>query len=215
MLEADNTLDSVPNDAAVEYAFGVDVTGVDGFEVDLPLSGDSCFDPMSSRVPVYIGESRLPVAGVFSLQTLGACAAPDFEPECGAPAIDPATDPGLYLWRDCEAPSPAADWTVRAVGGGLPFGAYAGQLSADVPLTASGFRLGGGAVLDSAPGDALVDFIINVGGNGMDGLDTQVPADATTCFDPQTLPLGAEVFVGQGKLGVSGPFSLEDLGSCD
>lgn len=214
-LEPNDVLDSVPNDATIEYAFGVGGGGVDGFEVELPLNGDNCFDPLNSGLPVYVGGSRLAVSGAFSLQTLGACTPPDFEPECGEPFFDPATDPGLYLWRNCEAPGAAADWAMRVVGGGLPWGPYAGQLSADVPLAAAGFGLEGNDTLDSTPGDTLIDFILNVGGNGVDGFATQVPAGATTCFDPQTLPLGAGVYVGQGKLAVAGPFNLENLDLCN
>ena len=145
---------------------------------------------------MYVGETRLPVSGAFSLQTLGACTPPDFEPECGEPFFDPATDAGLYLWRNCESPGSAAQWSARAVGGGLPWGPYAGALTATVPLAATGVGLEGNDSLDSVPGDGVVDFTLNVGGNGVDGLETQIPAGASSCFDPQTLPPGAQVFVG-------------------
>ncbi len=214
-LEPNDVLDSVPNDATIEYAFGVGGGGVDGFQVELPLGGDNCFEPQDSGLPVYVGGTRLSVSGAFSLQTLGACTPPDFEPECGEPFFDPAIDPGLYLWRNCDALGTTADWTMRVVGGGLPWGPYAGQLIADMPLVATGFSLEGSDTLDSTPADALIDFILNVGGNGVDGFATQIPAGSTTCFDTQTLPLGAQVYVGQGKLAVAGPFNLENLGVCN
>jgi hypothetical protein len=36
----------------------------------------------------------------------------------------------------------------------------------------------------------------------------------TTCFNPTTLPAGAQVYVGPGQQVVSGSFELGSLGTC-
>ena len=214
-LEPHDSLDAQPDDALIDYRFGVGENGVDGFEVDLALGSDNCFDPLASNIPIHVGESRIPVSGAFDLRTLGACSAPDFEPECGAPNFNAATEPGLYIWRDCEAPSTDARWKIRTAGGGLPWLPYRGELTATTtPLRTTGVDLESNDTLDTVPGDALLDFILNVGGTGQDGFEIDLPAGEAACFDVQTVPAGAGVFLGQGRLAMTEPFNLIDFGAC-
>ena len=214
-LEPHDSLDAQPNDALIDYRFGVGENGVDGFGVDLALGSENCFDPRTSNVPIHLGESRLPVSGAFDLRTLGACSAPAFEPECGAPTFNAATEPGLYIWRDCDAPGADARWTIRTAGGGLPWLPYRGELAATTAaLSASGVDLESNDTLDTVPGDALLDFILNVGGTGQDGIVIDLPAGEAACFDVQSVPAGSGVFLGQGRLAMTEPFNLTGLGDC-
>lgn len=133
---------------------------------------------------------------------------------CGPAFFDHASEPGFYLWQDCGAGGADAQWVMRAVGGGLSWQGYEGSLLADVNLAAAGVDLEGSDILDTVPGDTLVDFGLFVGGSGIDGFDISLPAGSNTCLDLTNVPAGANVFVGASKMVQTGAFNLEDLGAC-
>ena len=139
-------------------------------------------------------------------------APPTVAPQCGAPSFNAVTDPGLYLWQDCDNTTTRA-WSLAVAGGGLGFASYTGNLTASGVLTPTGFGLEPNDTLDSVAGDAAIDFELRVGGSGIDGFEVDVPAGAS-CFSPLGMPAGTEVFVGAGALALTGAFNLEDLGVC-
>ena len=98
--------------------------------------------------------------------------------------------------------------------GGLGYSQFAGELTATATLSAQGISLENADTLDSVAGDSIIDFSLFVGGNGVDGFTTTLPAGATTCFDAFSLPANVDVFVGANKQVMSGRFNLEDLGVC-
>lgn len=216
-LEGSDTVDSVAGDTQVDFSLFVGGSGVDGLEVILPPFSATCMDPttLPAGAAVYVGASSLVQTQPFNLENLAACNITPPQPDawCGEPSYNTATEPGLYVWQDCSVTSSRA-WSVRSVGGNLPWEGYLGTLTANATLTASGVSLEGSDTLDSAPGDGLIDFALFVGGTGVDGFDTNVPNSAEACLDPQQLPSGAGVFIGADKTPVSGPFNLQDTGVC-
>jgi hypothetical protein len=135
---------------------------------------------------------------------------------CGEPAYDPATDRGVFLWRDCSAAGPDEIWHMRVTGGGGAWANFAGFVVSDVLLTTVGFSLEASDSLDaSSAGDGAIDYSLFVGGSGVDGFQLTVPPGATTCFNPSVLPADAQVFVGANRQVLTGPFQLSTLGACD
>lgn len=218
-IEGNDTLDSSPGDDLIDFSLFVGGSGVDGFDFTLSAGTAACFTAttLPNAVDVFVGADRTVLTDPFALETLGACnitpiTPPPQAPQCGAPSFDAATDPGLYLWQDCDNTTARA-WTLRAVGGGLGFDSYVGNLTASDVLSPIGFGLEPNDTLDTVAGDTLVDFELRVGGTGQDGFSVDVPLGAS-CFDPTSLPAGAGLFVGRDQLVMTGSFNLEDLGVC-
>lgn len=136
------------------------------------------------------------------------------DPLCGEPAYDPATEPGIYLWQDCQAVATTAQWRVRIVAGGLGYSAFAGTLTGTGSLSADAVGLEGRDRLDSVPGDAEVDFALFVSNRGIDGFNIELPVSGTRCFNVTTLPTRAGIFVGSQRQTPVVPFNLEDLSVC-
>ena len=206
-------LDSTPGDNIMDYQLFVGGSGVDGFQIDVPAGSNTCFDPttLPSGADVRLGINQIVMSGPFQLTDLNPCAV---DPACGEPVYDRASEPGVYLWRECNNPASGAVWQVRVVGGGLSWSEFAGLLSADTTLSAAGFSLEGSDTLDSVPGDGQIDFSLYVGGSGEDGFSTEIPPAANSCFDANNLPVGVQVFVGVDKQVMASAFNLEDLGVC-
>jgi arylsulfatase A-like enzyme len=214
-LEGSDVLDSVPGDAVLDFVLKAGGNGIDGFTVTTPAGSSNCLDMtvLPGTASVRLGAGKLPMPASFSLETLQACSStpPPDDQQCGAPVLD---SPGIYLWQDCEAGSDPEIWNLRANGGGLGFGQYFGAITADEPLSYSGFGLESNDTIDTTPGDGRIDYSLFVGGIGVDGLTTSFAEAAVTCFRPQLLPAGAGVFVGQNKVAISGDFSLDTLDEC-
>jgi hypothetical protein len=217
-LEPHDAVTAEAGGTIVNFSLRIGGNGVEGFDTTLPAGATSCVEvtALPSGAGVFVGAGRLAQTGNFSLEDLSACsiAPPAVDPWCGEPAIDPAAEPGLYVWQDCTL-SGSRRWQVQAVGGGLGFDEYAGTITGSETLSATGIGLKlPPDVLDSAPGDATIDYRFFVGGRGVDALVTEIPASATACLDPQVLPAGVQVFVGEARQPISGPFNLQDTGAC-
>ncbi|MEM1230028.1 MAG: FG-GAP-like repeat-containing protein [Pseudomonadota bacterium] len=133
---------------------------------------------------------------------------------CGEPVFSGATDRALFLWKECGFAGPGEQWNLRVSGGGGSFDTFNGQFESDTVLTASGVGLEPADVLDSTPGDSLVDYAFTVGNTGVDGLELNVPAGADTCFNPGELASGADARLGGGQQPITGPIKLQDLTPC-
>ena len=217
-LENNDTLDTVMGDLSLDFQLFVGGAGTDRFTVSVPAGTSTCLSisdlPVGSTV--QIGRNRTVQTGDFNLEDLGTCAVspPSPNPQCGEPTVNAATEPGIYLWQDCAVTGSKA-WSVRVVGGGLPWGETSGTITASSTLTATPVLLEPNDTLDSMPGDGDIDFSLFVGGSGRDGFDTEIPASANSCFDTTVLPAGSDVFVGKDKQRLTPPFNLENLGVCN
>ncbi|MCF7989747.1 MAG: CRTAC1 family protein [Thiohalocapsa sp.] len=141
---------------------------------------------------------------------------PPSDPACGAPSYASASDTGVFIWRNCDAPGPDQTWNVRITGGGsASVVTYAGTVTSTATLATTPFSLEGNDVLDTTPGDGTVDYDLKAIRGGQDGFRLTVADGSSTCFDPTTLPAGAVVKVGASGLTRSGAFDLQTLEACD
>ena len=211
-LEPNDTFDYVTNPNEIVYELKAWNAAVDGFGFT-PVGNDACFI-LDSNVPVFLGETKVPVTTSLNLDTLASCNAPAEPAQCGSPEYDRATQPGLYLWKDCTVSGATDSWQMTVAGGGLSWSPYIGSLTATNPLVATGFQLEANDILDSAPGDGFLDFNFKVANSALDGTDILIPANSQTCFVVNTIPAGSQVYVGRDKLVKTGAFNLENLGIC-
>ncbi len=212
-LEGGDIVDNVTNINEIIYELRVWNAAQDGFGFT-PSAANACFI-QDSTLPVYLGEGKQLVTAPLNLDTLASCNIAPEPAECGQPVYDNATDPGLYLWKDCSAAGPDAQWLLRVVGGGLSWSPYSGYLTSTNPVTATGVLLEpSGDTIDATLGDNGLDYILSVANKGVDGIDITIPANSTTCFDLEVMPVGAQMYVGRDKLLKTTAFNLEDLGAC-
>ena len=133
---------------------------------------------------------------------------------CGDPLVDPASDAGLFLWRECPTAGSNDAWQLLVSGGGLAWDQYVGTFVGNEIITASGSSLEGSDTLDSQPGDSVVDFTLAVGGNGIDAATLDIPVQSQTCLQVTNNPAGMVVHVGSNRNQVTPPFNLQDLSPC-
>ena len=215
-LEANDLFDTTSNLNVIEYAMRVTNAAQDGFGFS-PNSSSTCLT-VESDAPVLLGETRVPVSPTLNLSTLQSCGTQFVPPQCGEPTFDADTEPGLFLWQDCDASAGGDDqWRLRVVGGGMSFAPYQGLLTSSNSFSSiQGFSIEVGSedTFDSVPGDNELDFILFVANAGVDGIDMAIPSGGQTCFDAQSLPFGAQVFVGRDRQLMNQAFNLQDLGNC-
>jgi hypothetical protein len=74
-LEANDVLDTIPGDTTIDFTLRVGGSGIDGFQVDVPLTSTSCLesDTLPPGTAVLVGEDKLPQVGNFNLVTMEAC----------------------------------------------------------------------------------------------------------------------------------------------
>lgn len=130
---------------------------------------------------------------------------------CGTPTINPATEPGVFLWKDCST----GQWTMRVIGGGVTnTRTYSGSIVSSTSFSQiSGFSIEGSDVLDYTSNPAVAQWTLNVTGSGQDGVDFRPATISETCFNV-VLPVGTAVAVGPAKTLVAPPFDLTTLGAC-
>ena len=196
-LESSDTVDNATNINEIMYELKVWNAAQDGFGFT-PSSADACFI-QESGLPVYLGEGKQQITSPLNLDTLANCNIAE-PAECGEPGYDRTTEPGLYLWKDCSAAGPAAQWRVRVAGGGLSWSPYNGYLLSNNPVIATGVQLEASDTIDATLGDNGLDYILNVANAALDGLDILIPANSTTCFELQVMPTGSQLYVGREKL---------------
>lgn len=128
---------------------------------------------------------------------------------CGEPAIDAATEAGVFVWRDCTTD----DWHMRVTGGGV-FTVYSGRIVSTANYAqVTGFSIESTDTLDTATDPLQIAYELQVSGGGQDGVDFLPGAGASTCFEVDQ-PAGAAVFAGQAKTPMAGAFDLDTLGAC-
>ncbi|MEM1436613.1 MAG: SdrD B-like domain-containing protein, partial [Pseudomonadota bacterium] len=137
----------------------------------------------------------------------------DLDRGCGMPSYAPATDTGYFFGKRCNDPASPNRWELAVTGGGRRFVRYQGDIT-----TTSGSAVVGPVsveasdVLDSIPGDSVVDFNFGVSRSGSDGFIVDLPVDGEQCFTPTS---AFPVFVGAAGVARTGPFNLVDLGPCE
>jgi hypothetical protein len=219
-LAGNDFVDSSPGDSEVDFQLFVGGQGEDSFQIDVPASSQTCLTmtAMPPGTTVQVGAGRQVMTDPFDLLTLEACTVeppPPVDPACGAPAFNPQTEPGVFIWRNCEASGAGSEWHARFAAGGTGWSPYEGAVTSDMPLGATGVGLRAPDAFDSVPGDETVEFRLWSGGGGVDGFQLDVPDGAQTCFEMTELKPGAQVELGAGRQVMGSSFQLETLGTCD
>jgi hypothetical protein len=130
--------------------------------------------------------------------------------DCGAPTFDPATDKGIFLWKDCAT----GQWRMRASAGGDCDGVdYTGRIRAESRFdSVLGQSIESHDTLDIDT--QLVDYRLRVWNLGIDGIDFSYPAGSSACFELDA-PTDVPVRVGPRALPQAVPLDLETLSDCD
>ena len=214
-VEPNDILENTTSADQINFSLRAFRTAFDGFSF-IPRSSNTCFT-VDSDVPVFLGQSRTMISSSLNLDTLNSCdtvTPPVQSDQCGEPVFDSSTEPGVFLWQDCDVSGSEAIWRMRVSGGGLSFLPYQGVVTSSNLVTAVGVQLEGHDLLDPILGSNGFIFTFSLANSGIDGVDFSIPTGGQTCFDVQELPLGAQVFVGRNRLVQTGAFNLEDLGIC-
>lgn len=219
-ISGPDSVDSTPGDSTIDYGLWVGGGGQDNFQVDVPADSQTCFT--STMVPpgatVQVGADRQVMSGPFDLLTLDACDAappPPTDPACGEPGFNQQNEPGVYVWKDCEASGTDAEWHARFASGGTSWSSTEGMVTSDMPLSATGVGLSGPDEFDEVPGDDQVEFRFWSGGSGVDGFDMTVPDGAQTCFAVGQFKPGAQIELGADRQAMPSSFDLTTLGACN
>ncbi len=132
------------------------------------------------------------------------------EPTVGTPAIDPAADRALFIWRqNCSSQR----WNVRVTGGAGPNIVFSGGVESTQPLTAVA-PVGLEAIdqLTLAAGDTSLSYALSVGSARQDGFTFTFDPSANSCFGVGTST--ATALVGPDRIPRSLPFDLRTLEPC-
>lgn len=161
------------------------------------------------------------LAILFGLHSLPAQAADTQSPKatstaCGTPAFDPATDRGIFLWRNCTT----GLWSLRAAAGGSDPGvAFEGSISStDGFDSLKPFLLEAVDTLESVttPAPPTIKFQLKTAMAGVDGFDFSVSETSSTCLRMSAggLPAGASIYVGSERSLVTASLDLATLAPC-
>ena len=212
-IESNDLLDNTTNPLVIDYRIRAFNTAEDGFDF-INTGSDTCL-VIDTDAPVLLGRDRVAISGPFNLNTLSACTLPVEPEQCGEPTFDRDTEPGLFMWQDCDVSGADNIWNMIISGGGLSFAPYSGNLTSTEPITTNG-----GSLLEAndtfslTPDSLALEFILNVAGRSLDAGSFSVPANGQTCFNLQDAPAGALLYVGRNRQLIDGPFNLENLGLC-
>jgi hypothetical protein len=132
-------------------------------------------------------------------------------PACGEPNFDPATESGVFIWKDCNS----GQWQTRVTAGGGTKGiTYTGSVLSSATFSAvTPFSVESSDILDSTTDPLKIAYQLKTYRPGIDGFDFLPAAGSTLCFELDG-PARATVFVGANRTVVTPPFDMETLGAC-
>ena len=213
-VEDNDLLDNTTDPQVIDFGLRAFGAAQDGFDF-INIGTDTCLVIEDSNTTVFLGQDRVPVTSPFNLNTLSACTLPVEPEQCGEPTFDRDTEPGLFLWQDCDVAGGDNIWNMIISGGGLEFAPYSGVLTSTNPITTNGGSLlEANDTFDLAPDNLALGFILNVAGRALDAGSFSVSDNGQACFQLQEAPFGAALYVGRNRQLIDGPFNLEDLGVC-
>lgn len=212
-IEGNDTFDANTNPNKIIYDLRVWNAAQDGFDF-MPSGSDACF-VLNSDAPLYLGENKVPITGPLNLDTLASCSVPIEPAECGEPNYDRTSEPGVFLWKDCNTNSNDSLWQLRVAGGGLAWSPYIGSIVSSNLVTATGEQLEPNDIVDGNLGDNGLNFTLSVANSALDGINFTIPANSQTCFDISQAPATSQVYVGRNRLLLTNTaFNLENLSVC-
>ena len=189
-----------------ENTDGVDLTSIPSSGACLNLEG-------ASDGLLYVGAGLSAVQAPFDLNTGGQCSNSESiaVTVCGEPDIDPDTQTGPWLWRDCSVPNGA--WELRIAGGG-DSAQIAGSVSSDGPITdVVNVSVENSDVVDNISAN-LVGFEFETVNRSSDGMQLKTAQGSNSCIDfygidPAQLKLGSSQASAPHL-----PLNMETLGAC-
>jgi hypothetical protein len=126
------------------------------------------------------------------------------------PVVDPASDTGVFLWKNCATGS----WNVQMTAAS-GFRIYSGVVAAEQPfLSVSPVSIEANDLLDFTSNPSSIDFELRIGAGFDDGFTFETVSGAALCFAVNA-PTDAAVYFGGDAVELAAPFRLDDLGLCD
>jgi hypothetical protein len=131
---------------------------------------------------------------------------------CGEPAFNAGTEVGAFIWKNCTT----GQWQVRmTAGGSATTVTYSGSIVSNLAFSqVTPFSNESNDVLDSTTNPLQIDYQLKMVNAGVDGVDFMPAAGAAVCFEMDSAPGGAAVYVGADRAVFTPPFDLETLGAC-
>lgn len=230
--EADGQIDfNVSLSTASLYPVTVDVTTVDGTAVagsDYVLMPTTTvtFDPgeIAKVVSVTLVDDVLgegeesfslqlsnPIGAILAGLEATATISDDEVSACGEPVFDPASEQGVFMWKDCVT----GDWFVRMTSGGSSSVViYNGSIISNSPFAqVIPFSNESNDILDSATDPLQIAYSLRMINAGVDGIDISAAAGSTLCFELDA-PAAASVLVGTDRIPAVPPFDMNTLQDC-
>lgn len=134
---------------------------------------------------------------------------PPADPACGDPGLNPSTEAGVALWKNC----PGSQWQMRVTAGGKGWTVYDGRIDSSLGFASwEDDGLESSDTLQLSSSTRLV-FRLGVVPPGIDGLKFIPNVNSNACFTLD-LPAGADVVVGANRARPGRSFSLTTLGAC-
>ena len=128
---------------------------------------------------------------------------------CNAPTIDPSSDRGAFLWRDCSS----GVWQAQFTAGDGAYVKYIGSITSSLNfLSVVGTGLEANDILDNSD-PAVINYELGMSSSFDDRFEFSYPEDSSVCFDV-TSPDSTALLVGADKVAVSLPMDPETLGEC-
>jgi len=213
-LESHDTLD-ISNPLENNFAMRLWGNNNDGVDIVMAANQRICLDVSGdNNGSVFVGRTRTQVDGPFNLSSGGICGVETLPPEvaCGEPNIDPSTESGPWLWRDCSTPE--STWKLRMAGGG-GFTQLAGSVKSDIEFESiSGFSVDPRNDIYEEISDKLVGFDYRTYNQSTDGVNITPAAGSETCLDIYGID-PAQLKLGENKVGaLELPLNIETLKPC-
>jgi len=205
-LESHDAIDT-SNPEVLSYLLKTWNAAEDG--INFTPAADACLTTVSPDMPIFLGQNRVLVDSPLNLTTLEACEVPPQPEECGTPDIDPATEEGLFLWKDCVL----GGWSLVLSGGGNAAGVTAtgGVTSLGGFTNLTQTSLEANDVFDATTNPNAIAYQMKVWNSAQDGIGfTPVGADA--CL---TVEEDVAIYLGASESLVAPPLNLDTLQSCD
>ena len=194
-LEEHDSLDAT-NINNIRFAIRVWGENADGIDLSSLPNSSVCLDVEGANDgQVFVGARSAVMQGPFDLNTGGQCSNQESISiaVCGEPDIDPSTQTGPWLWKDCSSPN--GQWNLRIAGGGETT-RFAGSISSDLPLTnVTDVGIEQSDVV-SRISENLIGFEYLAVGASTDGMQLNTTEGGKNCIDfssidPSQLKLGS------------------------
>jgi len=209
-LEATDTLDA-GNPNRVRFDLRTSHPWRDSFEFTASANDSVCLSisTLSNGAGIFFGQNRQPVSSPFNPLTGQSCSVTG-DPGCGNPNVDPATNDGLFVWKEC-----GGDWSIMATGpAGGATAAYAGEVTASTGfgfVTPVSIESTDSVISDNSTN--RISFDIRTSNPWDDRFNFSANPGANLCVDVSAIATG--VFAGPNRQRMTAPFNPVTLGACN